>query len=169
MPFEQTHFLSKISHEKLLEAFEYWFDQTKMVFGEPVLIQKTQNLQDAGIDLSSYFPRSDMRIGIQVKSYGDIQKKDFSSQVPLQIFESEKHGLSKILLALAGDLTDKSQEQKVRRMISEILQHKNNDYVLTVPPEKIVNIFNAYQNNDHPSKFVLMDVKRRRHSITGYC
>ena len=62
-----------------------------------------------------------MRIGIQVKSYGDIQKKDFSSQVPLQIFESEKHGLSKILLALAGDLTDKSQEQKVRRMISEIL------------------------------------------------
>jgi hypothetical protein len=87
-----------------------------------VLIEKLQSLQDAGVDVAIYFPESKFRIGIQVKTWGDIKRKDFSNSILAQKSQSKKHGISNLMLALAGDLTDESQVQKTNIIKSELSQ-----------------------------------------------
>jgi hypothetical protein len=126
-----TSKLKGISHDKLCEAFEYWISQTRTLFGEVVLIEKLQSLQDAGVDVAIYFPESKFRIGIQVKTWNDITKKDFKRSVWAQKSESKKHDISNLLLALAGGLTDESQVQKINILKSEFLSIEMTSFSLS--------------------------------------
>lgn len=145
---------SNISHAKLCRAFEYWFDQSKIIFGESVLLNQNQSLRDAGVDLTMNLVTTKINFGFQIKSYGDVREKKFSSKVNAQINQSHRHKLKKIVLAIAGNLTDKTQSERIRGLMSEIQQQSDN-YVILVPPEKVVTIYNAYNEKKHPLKFVL--------------
>lgn len=156
-PPETTSFLKEVSHNELLQALQYWIDQTKTVFGEVVWTQQNQGLSDDGVDFLVDFEQSKMRIGFQAKSYGDVREKDFVSKVRSQVARSLKHGLQKFVVAFGSDLTDASQLEKVRMLTSEL--HQYGEYCITIPPERMVTIVTAYRNKEHPLKVVITDME----------
>ena len=78
-----------------------------MFFGEPVSIMQEHNMREAGIDIIIELMASRIKFGIQIKSPSDMKGLDFSRHVKSQIFDSHKHKLSKLIIALAGDLSKK--------------------------------------------------------------
>lgn len=155
-PEEETAIFRTVKHEELISAMAYWFDQSKMVFGEVMQIEQTQSLRDSGVDLSLSLIQSKIKFGIQIKSFGDIEKKDFSTKLKAQTFESDSHNLEKYIILFAGDLN--TQKEKIRGMISELSQRNKDMRILTVSPEKVLTILNAYRNKVHPMKLLLLEL-----------
>lgn len=148
----ETASLKHASHEETCQGIQYWIDQIKLLFGDVVWTQATQSLRDDGVDVLADFINSKLRIGFQVKSYNDINAKDFTSKVKSQITDSRKHNLDKLILVLAGDSTDKSQNEKMRGLTSEL--HEMDDYVAILQAEKVTIIIQAYRNKQHPLKLI---------------
>jgi hypothetical protein len=148
-------------HNEVCKAFEYWLDQTKMVFGEVAYMTQNQSLRDSGVDLLIDLPLSQLRFGVQAKSFNDIQESNFAKNVKAQITESHRHTLDKLIIAFAGDLTHKKQPEKVRGLISELhqVEKDGNNYIFMIPPEKVLTIYSAYKAGDHPLKHVLLENK----------
>lgn len=152
--------------QELDDAFEYWLDQCKMIFGEVTKIEKTHGLQEAGIDLSLNLLESNFRFGVQIKTNSDVRSKNFSTKVLAQKSQSMKHSLSKYLIGFAADMTDKRQKSKVQFMISELSQQADN-YAITLSPEKVLTIYKAYKLNQHPLKHVFMDYSEALTLLSG--
>lgn len=155
-PENETEIFQDVKHAELLEALEFWIDQCKMIFGEVVHTEKTQSLQDAGVDVCVNLMESKFRFGIQVKSYLDIQQGDFSKRVKAQTFDSGVYQLNKYVILFAGNLI--TQREKVQGMIAVLSQRNTDQRIITVPPSKLLTIFNAYRNNVHPLKLAFLDV-----------
>lgn len=65
------------------------------------------------------------------------------------------------MLALAGDMNDISQNPKVSGIVSEIHQNKgDNDYVIVIPPQQVLTIYRVYKEQQHPLKFIKIDLQR---------
>ena len=156
---KETKEFNSIDHEDLVKALVYWIDQCKTLFGEPTTVKSFHGIKEEGIDIATdIWISTQMRFGAQVKSYKDIEKPHFASEVHAQISRSHKHNLSKLILSFAGDMNDKSQNAKVSGMISEIHQNKgDNNYILTILPEQLLTIYRAYKAQEHPLKFVMLD------------
>jgi len=153
-PKEDTDEFENIKQEDICDAIKYWIDQTKTFFGEPVQVMIFHNPREEGIDMSIDLLKSKVKFGIQVKTYGDIQKtKSFADKIHSQINRSSKHNLPKCVLAFAGDLSNQSQNLKVTGAIAEIHQ-TNDDYVFIIPPMNLMTIFKVYKNKDNPSQFI---------------
>ena len=159
---EETNQLITVTHDKLVEAFTYWIDQSKTFFGEPAIVRSFHSFKEEGIDITiDLLMQPQVRFGIQIKSYKDIQKKSFAGQVHEQISRSHKHNLSKLMLAFAGDMNDMSKNPKVSGIVSEIHQNKgDNDYVIVIPPQQVLTIYRAYKEQQHPLKFIKLDLQR---------
>jgi hypothetical protein len=69
-------FSTAVFQNQLIEAIEYWFDQTKLIFAEPVLLMQDHNLREAGIDVLIDLPVSKVKFGVQIKAPSDIEKDD---------------------------------------------------------------------------------------------
>ena len=150
---------NNVSHAKLMCIIEYWIDQSKLIFGEPVTIRKTQSLRDAGVDFIMEFVSSKLKIGFQVKSYGDVQEKGFHKNVNAQITESQRYELRKLIIVIAGNMNDeKFQGQKIRGLIAE-LEQRTDDYISVIPPEKTLPICQAYKTRRHPLSLVMLDLQ----------
>jgi len=120
------------SHEELLRVLQVLLDRHLGVHAQ---VSTFQSLADAGCDVQALFPAQGLKYGIQVKSHGDISKSDFAKDTLAQIQDSRQHGLKRLYVVLAGDLTDPSQREKVRGLHSRINRMKD-EYVLVVPPER---------------------------------
>lgn len=148
-----------IPHAKLCRIIEYWIDQCKSLFGEPVTITQTQSLRDAGVDLIVELITSKIKFGFQIKSYGDVNEKKFHKNVNAQIAESRRYNLTQLFIGIAGNLTDeKKQGQKIRGLIAELKQNKD-DYLHIIPPEKLLTICDTYETKKHPLGIVMLDLK----------
>lgn len=90
-----------------------------------------QSFQDRGCDLLIEWS-SGQKDGVQLKSNGDVEKADFSQKTVAQIQHSRQHGLRKLYLVLAADITRTSNSQKVRGMISTV--SAMNDPSITLQP-----------------------------------
>lgn len=130
---EDTIIFKNIPHEELCKAVRYWFDQTRLCFGEPTQIEMIHGTNEAGIDIYlDLLKQPSVRFAFQLKSYSDIQDKEqsFSEKVHSQINRSHKHNLTKIVVGFAADMTDKEQNGKVNYVTSDIHQIKgDNEYV----------------------------------------
>jgi len=160
----ETALFKDLSHDELCKAFEYWFEQTKMVFGEPVWITQNQSLRDSGVDVLIDLLSSRIHFGIQIKSYNDIEDNLFSKNVNAQISQSHRHDLTKLIVGFAGDLADKrnkkNQKEKIRGLTSEIHQQKgDSNYVFVLSPEKVLTIYKIFNGMEHPLKHVLLENK----------
>lgn len=93
-----------------------------------------QCLGDAGCDLLIDWGGG-FKFGIQLKSHYDIGEQDFAANTTRQIQDSRQHGLKKLYVLLAGDLTDNSQHDKVREFESRVSK-MNDGYVVTVSPDR---------------------------------
>lgn len=161
VPESETEYFKKnnVSHAKLSRIFEYWIDQSKSIFGEPITIHQTQSLRDSGVDFIVEFISSRFKIGFQIKSYGDVKDKYFHKNVNAQITESKRYDLQKLVIAIVGNLADeKVQGQKIRGLIAELKQ-RNDDYLFIIPPEKVLPICKAFETRQHPLSIVMLDLK----------
>ena len=102
--------------------------------GQP-RVSITQSLQDAGCDMTIDWG-TEAKYGVQLKSCADIGKPDFATSTVCQIQDSRQHGLQRLYVLLAGDLTDQSQVQRVRNLQSRVSRMKDK-YVQVVPPERL--------------------------------
>jgi hypothetical protein len=167
-PIESTGYFKKahVSHNDLCDAFAYWIDQVKMVFGEPVSVIQNQSLRDAGVDVLIDLQRSGIKFGIQVKSPGDVDNKGLSREVHAQITQSHRHNLHKLVLAFAGDYTTKEHPQRVGGLISELHQG-DYGYLLIIPPEKVITIYKAYKDKENPMRHVSLVFETATRIISG--
>lgn len=102
-----------------------------------------QSLQDRGVDLLVEWPERG-KYGVQLKSHGDVEDKDFASHTLMQIQDSRQHGLEKLYVVVAADIRevrkgsklDNANSQKVRGLISRI-SSMCDPYVVVVPPERV--------------------------------
>jgi len=154
-PEEETVLFKNVKHDELLLSVEYWIDQSKMIFGEVVHIEKTQSLADAGVDICVNLVQSKFRFGIQVKSHFDIGEKAFAKNVKAQTYDSSSFSLDKYVILFAADLT--KQWKKVQGMISTLSQNNTDQHLLLISPAKFLTIFKAHKNNIHPMKLVFLD------------
>ncbi len=118
LPVETTQFKT-IYHEILCSKFESFLRKKLRNINIVFEIQNMHSLRDKGVDILLIFTRSNLKIGFQLKSYGDIEKKDFSVTVHTQITTS-KSLCDYYFVAFAGDMTDKSHQEKVNGKISDI-------------------------------------------------
>jgi hypothetical protein len=89
---------------------------------------------DRGCDLLIEWPQH-AKYGLQLKSNGDVEEADFANKTLAQIQDSRQHGLRRLYLVLAADITSSSNSQKVRGLVSRI-SSMNDPYVVVVPPEQ---------------------------------
>ena len=94
-----------------------------------------QSLGDSGCDLLIEWA-ADARYGVQLKSHWDISQNNFAEKTLVQIQDSRAHGLNRLYVLLAGDLTDLSHAQKLRGFESRINKMKD-PYIVTVAPERL--------------------------------
>lgn len=153
---ESTSLFKNVKHDELVNAFRYWFEQSRLFFGEPLIVQGNQSRNDAGVDILLHFTETNNKIGIQIKSHYDISEPLFQKNVKSQIVDRLRHSIDFFLIGFAGDLTNKSHIEKVGRMISEISQTKDNS-ILILQPEQLLPIYLAYVRKDHPLKYVNLD------------
>ena len=153
---EDTIQFKEISHENLCYAVLYWIEQNRLVLVEPINIFITQSLRDEGVDIVLDFLTSGIKIGFQIKSYNDIRDKEFTPKLKSQITTSKKHGLNKLFICLCGDLTDKSQLEKMSGISSEIDEiNKTDDYMYVLSPLKMIQIYEAHEEKKHPLRYAL--------------
>lgn len=119
-------------HDDMLECLREKADT--QLLGQP-RVSILQSLHDAGCDLTIDWGDG-AKYGAQLKSHADINKPDFPTKTVSQIQDSRQHGLQRLYVLLAGDLTDKSQAQKVRILDSRVSIMKDK-YVRIVPPERL--------------------------------
>jgi hypothetical protein len=101
-----------------------------------------QSLQDRGVDLLIEWPHR-AKYGVQLKSHGDVEDKDFTPHTLVQIQDSHQHGLERLYVVIAADIRevrkgkvlDNANSQKVRGLISRV-SATNDPYVVIVPPER---------------------------------
>jgi hypothetical protein len=101
-----------------------------------------QSLQDHGCDLLIEWPHR-AKYGVQLKSHGDVEEKEFASHTVAQIQESRHHKLERLYVMIAADIRevrkgkrlDNANAQKVRGLISRI-SAMGDPYVVGVPPER---------------------------------
>jgi hypothetical protein len=137
-----------ISHESLCQSFQYWLEKMRPTIDEPINIAVTQSLRDEGIDVLLDFSVSKVKVGFQVKSHNDVSQKDFTRRCIAQISRSHKYSVSRLIIALGADLTDESQREKVRGLISEVSQM--GDYCKIFSPEKTLTIWKTFDRKEHP-------------------
>ncbi len=88
-----------------------------------------QNRQDHGCDLIIEWPMR-AKYGVQLKSNGDVEELEFARNTVQQIQDSRQHGLKKLFVVLAADITGRSNLEKIRALMSRI-SGQNDPYILT--------------------------------------
>ena len=146
-PVKDTTIFETISHPELCKAVKFWFEQLRLLFGEPINVEIVHGNNEDGIDLYiNLLKEPIIRFAIQIKSYGDIKKGNFNDSVYAQIGKSIKHALTRLVFAFAADLT--SQDGKISHILSEI--HKHNaikSCLFVLNSAELLTIYNVYKNN----------------------
>jgi hypothetical protein len=123
-------------HDPLVTRLQGIFESTLL---ERLRLSILQSLQDRGCDLPIEWPLR-AKYGVQLKSNGDVEERDFANKTLAQIQNSRQHGLKSLFVILAADITNNSNAQKVRGMVSGI-SSMNDPYVVAVPPERAWSLF----------------------------
>jgi hypothetical protein len=64
-------------------------------------------------------------------------------------------------LAFAGDLTNKSQKQKISGIISDIHQNVgDNNYVMVITPDILLAIYHTYKNQEYLFSFLKLEIEK---------
>jgi hypothetical protein len=122
-------------HDALLAQLRDILDAT---LPETPRISILQGLQDRGCDLLIEWPGR-AKYGVQLKNNYDVEHAGFAANTVTQIQDSRQHGLARLFVVLAADITGNSNLQKVRAIESRI-SSMNDPYVGAVPPERAWNL-----------------------------
>lgn len=146
---EQTSKFKGVRHDDIVVAYKYWLEYFKLLIKEPFVLEITQGLQDDGVDLLIHFLKSETKVGLQIKSHNDVNEQKFREKVMSQISYSKKHKLSKLLVILCADLTDRIHSYKVSNLLSQFSQMGDN-YVVPIQPQQALPIYLCHKSKKHP-------------------
>lgn len=118
-------------HDQLLECIQKVLVATLPDHPQVTILQ---SMQDRGCDLLIEWPQHE-KYGVQSKNNSDVEKDDFANKTVSQIQDSRQHGLKKLFVVLAADITGNSNLQKVRIFQGRICA-MNDPYVEVVSPER---------------------------------
>jgi hypothetical protein len=111
-----------------------WLEQEPSPFGEPIHAEDLDGIQDHGVDVLLEGVRSRTRIGFQVKSDGDLAKKDFSQRLKAQLLEAQSYGVELMVVIFACRPTDKNL-QKIR-IVQSFLERLPSPAVRCLLPQR---------------------------------
>lgn len=134
----QAFFLDK-KHDELLQLFAQYVESVPNFVGNPK-ITLSQALNDHGVDVILEFPDT-TKIGLQIKSPGDVESKDFAPKVKAQMSESQVHGLDKWYLFICSPIRNDKNDysMKIATIINELSSYKTS-YHVVYNPQQACNI-----------------------------
>lgn len=138
----KTDFFKDLSHEKLLGLLIDYITNSFSLIGNPK-ITNSQALNDHGVDIIIEFPNN-TKVGIQVKSPGDVADKDFVKNVKAQLSESQYHKLDKWYLLICSPIIYKKVNYglRINHLINEFSSY-GSSYHTVYNPQQCFNIFNS--------------------------
>lgn len=150
-------FKKHLSHEKICEAVEWWINSFKKQIQYDYTIDIFHTMQESGVGILIKFEFWDLRIGIQIKSYGDINDEKFYKNSLAKIQESHSHNLKMLVLVLCGEKNNLSQLHRMRHPKSKISQQMT-DYIKILEPEKALTIYNVFLNKEDPLEHIQSNI-----------
>jgi len=142
-PSNDTAGFKEVKHDPYVEALQSWLHSYGSNWAEQPIIRNLQGLGDRGVDLKAEFKIAGYSVGFQVKSYGDIDDKDFSTKIWKQIGQFRSYVIDQFYIILCGDMTDQSHYQKVRGFQAFVEQ---GDYpeITIIPPEQAWQLYQSF-------------------------
>lgn len=144
-PTRETAEFRGLSHDELCRGLSQWLRGIEPFLGDNLQVTVTHSLQDAGVDVVLDAIGCQTKLGIQVKSDGDVESRTFAADVKRQITESRQHGLEGLAVVICADANGKSREQKIGGLLSE-LSRTGDTYVAAVPPAFALSVWRQMQS-----------------------
>ena len=119
---EDTASFKNIKHDPYVEKLRDWLRSYGATWADQPVIAILQGLNDRGVDLKAKFKTAEFTVGFQVKSFGDIDDKDFSAKIWQQIGQFRSYAIDYFYIILCADMTNASHYQKVRHFLAWAIQ-----------------------------------------------
>ncbi len=132
------HFAT-LNHPQLITLLIEYINLNKDYIGL-TRIEPRQSIADSGCDVFVEL-RGKVKIGIQIKSKGDVEADDFTGKVKAQYAESSALGLDKYYVLICSPITT-SSERKINYIVSHMATYKTN-YHAILNPNNCVGIFKS--------------------------
>lgn len=99
-----------------------------------------QGVRDSGVDILIQYENDIKKeaIGIQIKSYDDLNNKEFLSKLKAQMFEASSWNVKDLYIILCTD--DSIHRDRIRNTIADI--KKSDSKIHIVEPNKAINFYN---------------------------
>lgn len=134
---QDCDFFDTTNHPKLIELFIDYVNRHKD-FIQLTKIENRQSIADSGCDVFIEL-KGNIKIGVQIKSKGDVEDSSFSNKVKAQYAESSALGLDKFYILICSPITT-SSEKKINYIVSHMATYKTN-YHAVFNPNNCINIF----------------------------
>ena len=132
------HF-ANLNHPQLIDLLIDYINLNKEYLGL-TRIEPRQSIADSGCDVFVEL-NGEVKIGIQIKSKGDVEAKEFTGKVKAQYAESYALGLDKYYILICSPLNT-SSERKINYIVSHMATYKTN-YHAILNPNNCVGIFKS--------------------------
>ena len=140
---EDTAGFKEVKHDAYVEALQGWLHSYGPNWAEQPVIQNLQGLSDRGVDLKAKFKTASYNAGFQVKSYNDIDDKDFSRKIWQQIGQSRSYVIDRLYIVLCGDMTNRSHYQKARNLQASVEQGHYPEITI-ISPEQAWQLYQSF-------------------------
>jgi len=135
---ENTNIFKGTAHKDLLDLLLKWIETRNSKI--KLFCEVIHGPRESGIEIiAKLYPNGNEAFGIQLKNDDDVKAKDFPTKLKAQITDSKKHTIRGLMIFFAADMTNPNVERKIKGMLSELSQIKD-QFVRTIPPEKTVTI-----------------------------
>lgn len=131
-------FFATQKHPQLLQSFIDYIELNNKHLGL-TKIENRQSIADSGCDVFVEL-KGNVKIGVQIKSLGDVADANFSNKVKAQYAESSALGLDKYYILICSPM-DTVSERKVNYIVSHFATYKTN-YHAVLNPNNCLKIFN---------------------------
>lgn len=134
---ECQHFQT-LNHPNLITTFINYVNINKDHIGM-VSIENRQSIGDSGCDVAIVL-KEGVKVGVQIKSPGDVDAENFANKVKAQYAESYALGLDKYYILICAPITA-TTERKINYIVSHLATYKTN-YHAVLNPNNCIRIFN---------------------------
>jgi hypothetical protein len=134
---DDCSYFDTVNHPQLVTSFIDYVNLNKDYLGL-TRIENRQSITDSGCDVFIEL-KSSVKIGVHVKSKGDVEEKDFSNKVKSQYAESAALGLDKFYILICSPINTTS-EKKINYIVSHMATYKTN-YHAVLNPNNCIKIF----------------------------
>jgi tetratricopeptide (TPR) repeat protein len=126
-----------INHNNCIEILKEFLTTTMELLQPYTEANKVHGIGEDGVDLITSWFDAGLKIGWQLKSYKDLEEKDFFQNTMTQILLSKKYKCDYIVIIIASD--PKKHDKKISYFISNAIQ-SDPKYVKIIIPEQFARI-----------------------------